>query len=70
MGSFRMFVHPVVVGQGERLFEDVQLKISLELISQENYQNRVVGLYYQNTNESIDGQSWRFIIQTRKRSWQ
>lgn len=42
-----MFVHPVVVGKGEQLFEDVQSKISLKLDSSKKYKNGVIGLYYQ-----------------------
>lgn len=42
-----MFVHPVVVGKGEQLFEDVQSKISLKLDNSKKYKNGVIGLYYQ-----------------------
>jgi dihydrofolate reductase len=41
-----IFVHPVVVGKGEQLFENVQSKISLNLARSKQYENGVVGLYY------------------------
>jgi dihydrofolate reductase len=42
-----MWVHPVIVSQGEKLFTDVGKKFSLRLSNSKIYQNGVVGLYYQ-----------------------
>jgi dihydrofolate reductase len=42
-----IFVHPVVVGKGQQLFEEVQSKISLKLERCKKYENGVIGLYYQ-----------------------
>lgn len=42
-----LFVHPVVVPQGETLFADVESQFSLDLSHSKIYKNGVVGLYYQ-----------------------
>lgn len=42
-----MWVHPVVVAEGEKLFADVRKKFSLRLSNSKVYENGVVGLYYQ-----------------------
>ncbi|MCD9025242.1 dihydrofolate reductase family protein [Cohnella silvisoli] len=42
-----LFVHPVVAGQGEKLFTDVGTKFSLQLNNSKIYKNGVVGLHYQ-----------------------
>lgn len=46
-----IFVHPVIVGKGEQLFEHVQSKNSLKLDHGKIYENGVVGLYYQKNME-------------------
>jgi dihydrofolate reductase len=42
-----MWVHPVVVAEGEKLFAAAEKKFSLRLINSKVYENGVVGLYYQ-----------------------
>lgn len=42
-----MFIHPVVVGRGEKLFDGVKPKFSMKLSDSKIYENGVVGLYYQ-----------------------
>ena len=44
-----VWVHPVVAGQGEPLFKNVETKFSMHLRNSKIYQNGVVGLYYQKT---------------------
>lgn len=41
-----MWVHPVIVGQGEKLFASVEAKTTLQLKNSKVYGNGVVGLYY------------------------
>ncbi|MFD1145150.1 dihydrofolate reductase family protein [Larkinella insperata] len=40
-------VHPVVAGQGEKLFADTEAQLPLQLITSKVYQNGVVELHYQ-----------------------
>lgn len=42
-----LFVHPVIVSTGERLFALAEKQSRLQLRSAKTYQNGVVGLYYQ-----------------------
>lgn len=42
-----MFVHPIVVGYGEKLFEEIGESFSLQLNHSKAYKDGVVGLYYQ-----------------------
>jgi dihydrofolate reductase len=42
-----MWVHPVVVAQGEKLFRDAETKMTMHLSNSKVYKNGVVGLYYQ-----------------------
>jgi dihydrofolate reductase len=42
-----LFVNPVVVGQGKRLFSDAGPKVTLRLIGSKVFQNGVVALHYQ-----------------------
>lgn len=42
-----MWVHPIVVGQGEKLFATAESKMTMQLSDRKEYQNGVVGLYYQ-----------------------
>ncbi len=42
-----IFVHPVVVGKGEKLFENAQSKILLKMDQSKQYENGVIGLNYQ-----------------------
>ncbi|MFE5320827.1 dihydrofolate reductase family protein [Paenibacillus sp. NPDC056579] len=41
-----VFVHPVIVSQGERLFEPSDKQHKLQVISSKTYSNGVLGLYY------------------------
>jgi dihydrofolate reductase len=47
--ELRLFVHPVVVGSGKRLFEDGEGLSALELVECHAYANGVVSLTYQPT---------------------
>ncbi|RED59351.1 dihydrofolate reductase family protein [Cohnella lupini] len=42
-----LMVHPVVAANGDRLFEDVETKLALQLIKSKTYKNGVIGLHYQ-----------------------
>lgn len=47
LDELRLFVHPVVVGSGERLFQDGGDDIELGLAESHTYENGVVSLTYQ-----------------------
>lgn len=47
--ELRLFLHPVVLGPGERLFDNSQRRIALRLIESHAYDNGVVALNYQPT---------------------
>jgi dihydrofolate reductase len=42
-----LLIHPIVAGQGKRLFADVGAKVTMQLINSKVYENSVVGLHYQ-----------------------
>jgi dihydrofolate reductase len=46
--EYRIVVHPIVVGEGRRLFEDVSLqeRIQLKLAESKNFKSGAVALYY------------------------
>ena len=45
--ELRLFLHPVVLGSGERLFADAQNRVALKLAECHAYDNGVVSLSYQ-----------------------
>jgi dihydrofolate reductase len=47
LDELRLFVHPVVVGSGERLFEDGGDQVELKLVDTHTYNNGVISLTYQ-----------------------
>lgn len=42
-----LFIHPLVVARGEKLFADNEIKYLMRLYNSKIYRNGVVGLYYQ-----------------------
>jgi dihydrofolate reductase len=47
--ELRLLLHPVVLGQGDRLFVNTEERVSLELTGSHAYDNGVVSLIYQPT---------------------
>jgi len=47
--ELRLFLHPVVIGSGRRLFEDGKLPIAFRLAEYHKYDNGVVSLTYEPT---------------------
>ena len=47
LDELRLFVHPVVVGSGERLFDDGGDQVKLKLADSQAYGNGVLSLTYQ-----------------------
>jgi dihydrofolate reductase len=45
--EYRVFVNPVVLGDGTPMFKDVKDKIALKLLKAETFSSGVVALYYQ-----------------------
>jgi dihydrofolate reductase len=45
--ELRLFLHPVVLGSGDRLFDDAEDRVALELADCHAYDNGVVSLTYQ-----------------------
>ena len=52
LDELRLFVHPVVVGSGIRLFDDASDPVELTLIDSHAYDNGVVSLTYKPTGAS------------------
>ena len=52
LDELRLFVHPVVVGSGIRLFDDASDPVELTLIDSHAYDNGVVSLTYKPTDAS------------------
>jgi dihydrofolate reductase len=46
LDELRLFVHPLVIGSGQRLFSDDSDKVELALIESQTYDNGVVSLRY------------------------
>jgi dihydrofolate reductase len=46
LDELRLFVHPVVVGSGERLFEDGGDQVEQKLADTHTYDNGVISLTY------------------------
>jgi dihydrofolate reductase len=42
-----LLIHPILAGQGKKLFADVGAKMTMQLINSKVYENSVVGLHYQ-----------------------
>ena len=45
--ELRVFLHPVVLGSGDRLFDDLEQDLALELTDSHPYENGVLSLTYQ-----------------------
>ncbi len=52
LDELRLFVHPVVVGSGIRLFDDQSDPVELALVDSHSYDNGVVSLTYKPTGAS------------------
>jgi dihydrofolate reductase len=52
LDELRLFVHPVVVGAGRRLFDDESGPVELALVDSHAYENGVVSLTYKPTGAS------------------
>jgi dihydrofolate reductase len=52
LDELRLFVHPVVVGSGRRLFDDQSDPIELALVDSHAYNNGVISLTYKPTGAS------------------
>ena len=52
LDELRLFVHPVVVGSGIRLFDDASDPLELTLVDSYAYDNGVVSLTYKPTDAS------------------
>jgi len=52
LDELRLFVHPVVVGSGIRLFDDASDPVELTLVDSHAYDNGVVSLTYKPTDAS------------------
>jgi dihydrofolate reductase len=53
--ELRLFLHPVVVGSGERLFEEMPGRLELRLADCHSYDNGVLSLAYRPTAERRSG---------------
>jgi dihydrofolate reductase len=42
-----LLIHPIVAGQGKKLFADVGAKVPMQLVNSKVFENGVVGLHYQ-----------------------
>lgn len=49
--EYRLLVNPVVLGQGSRLFQDIQQRIALNLVETRTYRSGVVELRYQTAQQ-------------------
>ena len=49
LDELRLFMHPVVVGSGRRLFDDQSLPVELVLVASHAYENGVMSLTYKPT---------------------
>jgi dihydrofolate reductase len=45
--EYQLLVHPVVLGSGKPLFQNIQDRVKLKLIQSRVFSSGVVGLYYQ-----------------------
>jgi len=56
--EYQLLVHPVVLGGGKPLFQDIRDRRKLQLVKTKTFSSGVVGLYYQpdNTQPLIPGQ--------------
>jgi dihydrofolate reductase len=58
--EYRIYVHPVLVGRGKRLFTDADAETDLELLESRRFGNGVVLLHYARSGEgaglSMDGE--------------
>ena len=52
LDELRLFVHPVVVGAGRRLFDDESEPVDLALVNSHAYDNGVISLTYRPTGAS------------------
>jgi dihydrofolate reductase len=48
--EYRMKVHPVAIGRGLPIFDDLQDKVGLTLVRSKAYRSGVLGLYYEPAN--------------------
>jgi dihydrofolate reductase len=49
--EYRIFVNPIILGEGKALFKDLTNKIKLKLIRTKTFSSGLVGLYYQQIKE-------------------
>ncbi len=47
LDELRLYLHPVILGAGDRLFDDVKGQVGLELVEARTYDKGVVTLAYQ-----------------------
>ena len=52
LDELRLFVHPVVVGSGRRLFDDQSDPVEFALVDSHAYDNGVISLTYKPTGAS------------------
>jgi dihydrofolate reductase len=52
--EYRLYVHPIVIGQGKRMFQPSDGRISLRLVETRTFGNGVVLLRYQRTDPQGD----------------
>jgi dihydrofolate reductase len=51
LDELRLFVHPIVLGSGERLFDDGGDQVALKLAESQPFSNGVISLTYQPAND-------------------
>jgi dihydrofolate reductase len=54
--EYRLYVHPIVIGQGKALFQPLDTKVNLRLVETRTFGNGVVLLRYQRPVEQ-DGEA-------------
>ncbi|HET8843124.1 MAG TPA: dihydrofolate reductase family protein, partial [Ktedonobacteraceae bacterium] len=48
--EYQVLVHPVILGGGKQLFQDIAGQQKLKLVRTKNFPSGVIGLYYQPDN--------------------
>jgi len=49
--EYQLLVHPVVLGGGKPLFQDIKQRQKLKLVKTKTFPSGVIGLYYQLENQ-------------------